>query len=150
MRGAPLRVQRHENQLHMGDGDAGPGAGVAKYADAVTKLIPGEVVAAYLTGKTMLQAGTLGLNWWLGWTIFCLLVVIGLRRWMTSDDANGVPTEWSAVVTAALSFIVWVYSFGDVFQLLGWWSKEGSALVLIGWTLASPLALFLLKKVLPS
>jgi hypothetical protein len=146
MRGAPLRIDRYENQKPLGPGDGG---GTGKYAEAVTKLIPGEVVAAYLAGKAMLQAGTppLGTSWWVGWTVFCLAAVIGLRRWMTSDKAAGVPVEWSAVSISTLSFLVWVYSFGDVFQMLDWWNKAGSALVLFGWTLVSPLLLFGLKRV---
>jgi hypothetical protein len=148
MKGAPLRIERHENQFHLGP--SGDGEGTGKYAEAVTKLIPGEVVAAYLAGKAALQAGapgeTAGTGLWVGWTVFCLAVVVCLRRWMTSDKAAGVPAEWSAVSISALSFLVWVYSFGDVFQILGWWSKVGSALVLIGWTVVSPFILFGLTK----
>jgi hypothetical protein len=149
MKGAPLRIDRHESQKSLGPGgdDGGP-EGVAKWAEAVTKLVPGEVVAAYLAGKSVLQAGSppQGIGWWVGWTVFCLAAVFVLRRWMTSDKTAGVPAEWSAVWTSALSFLVWIYSFGDVFQMVGWWSKEGSALVLIGWTLVSPVLLFGLKK----
>jgi hypothetical protein len=149
MKGAPLRIERHQNQKSLGPGGGdGEASGIGKWAEAVTKLIPGEVVAAYLAGKSILQAGSPppGTGWWIGWTVFCLAVVFGLRRWMTSDKAAGVPEEWSAVWISVLSFLVWVYSFGDVFQMLAWWSKTGSALVLIGWTLAAPLILFGLEK----
>jgi hypothetical protein len=150
MLGAPLRIEWHANQKSLGPGEEGNSqpTGVAKWAAAVTKLIPGEVVAAYLSGRTILQLGSPppGIGWWIGWTIFCLAAVLGLRRWMTSDKINAVPAEWSAVCTSMLSFIVWIYSFGDVFELLGWWSKTGSALVLIGWTLVAPLILFCFKK----
>jgi hypothetical protein len=54
MKGAPLRIGRHENQLHLGESSD---AGAVNYVDAITKLIPGEVVAAYLTGKSVLQSG---------------------------------------------------------------------------------------------
>jgi hypothetical protein len=145
MKGAPLRIERHPNQKHLGDDDSG---GAGKYVEAVTKLIPGEVVAAYLSGKAVLQGGAPapGIGSWLGWTVFCFVVVIGWRRWLTSDRPADVPAEWSAVIVSALSFLVWVYSFGDVFQMLEWWSRVGSALVLIGWTLGSPLLLYVLKR----
>jgi hypothetical protein len=149
MKGAPLRIERHENQKSLGpEGGGGEPGGVGKWAEAVTKLIPGEVVAAYLAGKAMLQAGSppLGTGWWIGWTVFCLAAVFGLRRWMTSDKSAGVPAEWSAVWISVFSFLVWVYSFGDAFQMVGWWNKTGSALVLIAWTLVAPLILFGLKK----
>ena len=148
MKGAPLRIERHPNQKYLGDGDDTGKAG--KYVQAVTKLIPAEVVAAYLSGKAVLQAVTPppGIGRWLGWTIFCFAAVVGWRAWLTSDRTAGVATEWSAVIISALSFLVWVYSFGDVFQMLECWSRLDSTLVLIGWTIGSPLLLYGLKKVL--
>lgn len=65
---------------------------------------------------------------------------------MTSDVAADVPPEWSAVWVSVLSFLIWVYSFGDVFQMLGWWDKVGSALLLLAWTLFAPVILVALKK----
>lgn len=150
MRDAPLRIERHKNQGHLGEG-GGDSGGAGKYFEAITKLIPGEVVAAYLTGRSVVQAGapgeTPGKGTWIVWTLVCLFLVIGLRKWMTSDKAAGVPAEWSAVCISALSFLVWVYSFGDVFQLLGLWTKVSSTLALITWTAAAPLILFGLKRV---
>jgi len=149
MRGAPLRIELHANQKSLGpDGEGSQPTEFEKWVAAVTKLIPGEVVAAYLAGKSIMQLGSppAGIWFWIGWTIFCLLLVIGLRRWMTSDKSAGVPAEWSAVWTSVLSFVVWVYSFGDVFQMLGLWNKTLAALVLIGWTPASPLILLGFKK----
>lgn len=147
MRGAPLRVERHENQKSLGPEAADTGGGVEKWAMAVAKLVPGEVVAAYLAGKSILQGPPpSSIAWWSGWTFFCLAAVFGLRRWMTSDTAAGVPAEWSAVIMSTLSFVLWVYSFGDVFKLLGVWDERGSGLFLIAWTLVAPLILYGLKK----
>ena len=143
MKGAPLRIDRH------GDGPSGTTEGaLAKVAEAVTKLIPGEVVAAYLAGKAALQASTppKSIGWWIGWTVFCGAAVFVLRTWMTSDTDARVPPEWSAVVVSVLSFLIWVYSFGDVFQMLGLWDKVGSALLLLAWTLFAPVLLVALKK----
>jgi hypothetical protein len=47
---------------------------------------------------------------------------------------------------STVSFIVWVYSFGDVFKLLGVWEERASVIILIGWTLAAPVFMFGLKK----
>lgn len=144
MRGAPLRISRHPGSIDLSEGDE---ASAGKYAGAITKLIPGEIVAAYMTGKSLIVANaTVGpdgssqssVGWWVGWTIFCFGMVIVTRAWTTSDLKSGVPPEWPAVGISALSFVVWVYSFGDVFQALGLWSEVGSGLVLIGWTLVAP------------
>lgn len=147
MRGAPLRIERHENQKGLGAEATGTGAGVEKWALAVAKLVPGEVVAAYIAGKAVLQGPPpSGITWWLVWTLVCLAAVFGLRRWMTSDKSADVPAEWSAVILSMLSFALWIYSFGDIFKLFGIWDERGSALLLIGWTLVAPLILFGLKK----
>jgi len=147
MRGAPLRIERHDNQKSLGPDAADGASGVEKWALAAAKLVPGEVVAAYLAGKAILQGPPpLDIIWWLGWTILCLVAVFGLRRWMTSDTSAGVPAEWSAVIMSMLSFVIWVFSFGDVFKLYGIWNERGSGLALIAWTLLAPLILFGLKR----
>ena len=154
MKGALLRIGRHENQVHLDDGGGDEdGSRSGNYAAAITKLIPGEVIAAYLTGKSLILAAPSSensdANTWIAWTVFCLAMVIVIRRWMTSDKDAHVPPEWSAVIISALSFLVWIYSFGDVFRIiLENWSKTSSGLVLIGWTLAAPAVLFGLKKLL--
>jgi len=148
MKGAPLRIDLHPNQKSLSDNEtpAQP-TGLAKWTEAVTKLVPGEVVAAYLAGRSVLASEPpMGLAAWILWTVFCLLIVIGLRLWMTSDSKAAVPPEKTSVTISALSFLVWIYSFGDVFRLLGVWSPRGSTLVLIGWTLAAPLLYFLIKR----
>lgn len=146
MRGAPFRIERHANQKSLGPGGDEAG-GLEKWVSAVAKLVPGEVIAAYLAGRAVLQGPPpSGTTWWVLWTIVCLAAVLGLRKWMTSDKSADVPAEWSAVVMSVLSFIVWVYTFGDVFKLLGVWDERGSALLLIAWTLVAPLILFGLKQ----
>lgn len=137
MRGAPFRITGHKNQLHFGESDGGQ----VDYAAAVSKLIPGEVVAAYLACKSVLVAGGdagVSLGWWIVVTLACLAAVVLLRAWATSDGKAAVPPEWPAVVLAATSFLIWVYSFGDVFVRFGWWSQVGSGVILILWTLLAP------------
>lgn len=123
---------------------------LSAWVAAVTKLIPSEVVAAYLSGRALLQANMDHPKVWLWvvWTLFCLGAVIVLRRWMTSDSSTNTPAQWSAVITAAVSFLVWVYSFGDIFQLLQWWDPTAAGLLLIAWTLAAPALHLLLSKLL--
>ncbi len=147
MKGAPLRIQRHENQVHLGAAGRGT-KDRAGWVEEITKLIPGEAVAAYLSGRVLLRGSNppLGVGWWIAWTLLGLVLVVGLRRWMTSDKTSAVPAEWSAVCTSAISFVVWVYSFGDVFQMLGVWNSAGSGLVLIAWTTGAPLVLLGFRK----
>jgi hypothetical protein len=111
-------------------------------------MIPAEVVALYLGGKTAIEAYSSNSSvmphetswgYWLGWTIFCFVVVCLYRLWATSDRARRVPPEWPAVVIAAISFLIWVYSFGDVFNALGIWLPLLATLLVLGWTFLVPL-----------
>jgi hypothetical protein len=153
MKGAPLRISSHATRA-AADSDR-QSTLVSKYAGAVTKLIPGEVVSAYAAGKSFLLSDTETFEkaWakyhpeWIAWTIFCFVMVILFRSFTTSDKAAGDKIEWSSVIVAAFSFVVWIYAFGDVFQGLGHWSKVSAGLVLFGWSLFAPFLLFGLKKV---
>jgi hypothetical protein len=154
MKGAPLRIFKFTPGVTAAAFEGGD------YVEAVTKLIPGAVVAAYLSGRSILLAGAgtdtdkwwagtdVSKWWWVGWATFGLLAVIILRVWTTSDEKAGVPPEWSSIIISAVSFVVWVYNFGDAFKLFGLWSEVGSGLLLIGWTLIAPAVLKMLKSVL--
>lgn len=125
-------------------------APVKEYVDRLVKLVPAEVVSLYLAGKAGIQArfpsggttaaGMISQNaFWIGWTLFCLFAVIVLRAWVTSDSARNVKPEWKAVWIAAASFIVWVYSMGDVFALHGIWEPLLAMLLVLAWTFAAPI-----------
>jgi hypothetical protein len=56
--------------------------------------------------------------------------------------------EWSAVIVSAASFLVWVYSLGDVFKMLmpRYWSADNATHLLMAWTIACPAILLFLKR----
>ena len=127
------------------------------YVERVVKLIPAEVVSVYLAGKAGIQAafppgatevsGRISQNaYWVGWTVFCLAAVVLVRMWATADPKNGVKPEWPAIGIATGSFVLWVYSMGDVFALaslwgrpLGIWEPLLASLVVAGWALIIPI-----------
>ena len=76
---------------------------------------PSELVGVYLVGKAGIQAGFTDKadhsqdmfsegTYWIGWTVFCLLAVIAIRSWATSDEVT--PVEKPAVAIAAISFLI--------------------------------------------
>lgn len=120
------------------------------YLERLIKLVPAEVVALYLAGTAAIKATfphpenppvfTLEEQYfWLGWTAFCLVAVVVVRAWATSSKPDGIAPEWRAVTIAAVSFVIWVYSLGDVFVPIGWWKPLLATLAVLGWTFAVPL-----------
>jgi hypothetical protein len=142
-----LRLASHPNLQSLSRARDEP----PSYPEALLKLIPAEVVGLYLGGKNAIEAyfhdSSAAVRaaeepvFWLGWTVICFVAVIAVRRWATSDKGAAVPPEWPAVGLAAISFLVWVYSFGDVFRVTFhiWHALVATLLVLV-WTFASPQA----------
>lgn len=142
-----LRIRSHPGMRAAGD-EPDPRK---SYLDRLVKLIPAEVVGLYLAGKSAIQASypqkadmppvpatPAEIRWWVIWTLFCLFAVFLVRAWATSDKPRKVPVEWPAVCLAAASFLVWVYSFGDVFERLDYWSPLPSSLLVLAWTFSVP------------
>jgi hypothetical protein len=112
-----------------------PGADVKDYLERLVKLIPAEVISLYLVGKGIIESERYPL---LGWTLFCLVAVVLVRLYGTADPTENKPPQLPAVLIACISYLVWVYSMGDVFVTFGMhFSKIGSLLVL-GWTFVVP------------
>jgi hypothetical protein len=146
---------------------AAPEDPMKSYLARLIKLIPSEVVGLYLAGKGGIQSKfhdsavgkTAGKavgaadstatasasilsaqEYWIGWTLFCLVAVVVIRVWATSDKKRGVSPEWVAVLIATVSFVIWVYSLGDVFdQALHIWDPLLASLLVLGWTFLVPL-----------
>lgn len=154
--GTILRIRSHRENAIEAETTAASGGtspdSAKQYIERVVKLIPSEVVGVYLVGKAGIQArftdkadhsqdmfseGT----YWIGWTAFCLLAVIAIRSWATSDKVT--PVEKPAVAIAAISFLIWVYSFGDAFKFISvrnhsLWDSLLAMLLVFAWTLAVP------------
>jgi len=128
----------------------GPAPDIGKeYIDRLVKLIPSEVVGLYIAGKGVIQAKfdpaitppPAGEDWyWIGWTLVCFLAVILSRAWATRDPETGTPPQWGAVAIAALSFVFWIYTLGDIFSRVTphYWSPVIGTLTVMVWTFLVP------------
>jgi V8-like Glu-specific endopeptidase len=90
-----------------------PAGNFDSYLERLVKLIPAEVVGAYLVGRELAaQNDATG-----GWALTCLVFVFIFRALMTQTRLTwrirSGDIQWTAVFISAVSFVLWVYSFGD-------------------------------------
>jgi hypothetical protein len=112
-----------------------PQAGFQDYLGRLIKLIPAEVISLYLVGKGIIEKDQ---SWLLGWTIFCFLAVLVVRLYGTAEPKENKPPQLLAVAIACVSYLVWVYSMGDVFTLLNLHSPKAGSLMVLGWSFVVP------------
>lgn len=147
---APLRIGAHTASKALGDETTGSKQAKG-YVDRLVKLIPGEIVALYLAGKVQIASqypantnpssasDSSAMTAWVIWTVVCLGVLVIVRRWATSDKPADVPPEWPAIGLTAVAFLIWVYSLGDVFALLGIFNSLVASLLVLVWTTVTPI-----------
>ncbi|PID37107.1 MAG: hypothetical protein CR993_01555 [Rhodobacterales bacterium] len=97
-------------------------------------------MALYLTGRgfalSLADEGA-GNYAVVGWAVFCTLAVIVVRYLGTRE--NGSPPQIPAVVISTLSFLVWIYSIGDVPALYGVYFPSLGALLVMSMAVLAPL-----------
>jgi hypothetical protein len=119
------------------------------YLERLLLLMPGEIVALYLAGRSSITGyfevtpkATSNIPesvTWVVWTVVCLAIMVVFRRWGTSDKTRSIRPEWGAIVIAGISFLVWVYSCGDVFKVsLEIWNPLVATLLVMVWTFVTP------------
>jgi hypothetical protein len=76
----------------------------------ILKLVPGDIVAIYLTGQGLYEAKTkvMGVEWPLLLCILCLIVCILLRVLVTAKAPGGI--NWLLVAVSALAFFIWAHA----------------------------------------
>lgn len=105
-----------------------------RYADVLVKLIPTEIIGAYMVIAGFISPGLRGARWIaLGATLF-LLVIIPFYLRMIMDVQRR--DQW---IFTSLSFVVWVYWMGGPFQLWGIHIPQIASIILVLWTLLIPL-----------
>ena len=109
-----------------------------KYQDKILKMIPSEIVAAYLVVEPLARQVSFGessegskLVEWIVFGVLLALTPLYLARVQAVENARQI-----ALTTA--SFVVWVYSLGGPFVAIGWHSAALASIILVIWTLAVP------------
>ena len=91
--------------------------GVDDYRTRILKLIPAEVVAAYLTIKGLMDTATAQNNefaFYLYWGVFAVLLVLTPVFYVKVEKVNSLRQN----VITTLAFVVWVFSIGGPFDSL--------------------------------
>lgn len=107
------------------------------YLERLIKMIPGEVVGLYLIGSGLIPEGErFGL---LAWSIICLIGVVMVRAYGTTDAEKNLPPQWGAVLISSVAFVIWLYSLGGVFKLYGLHVAYVGSLLVLAWTFFVPI-----------
>jgi hypothetical protein len=134
---APFRIYR-PSIIKVADDSSGA---VKEYLERLIKLIPGEVISLYLVGKGVISSGNdaqTPLGYWIFWTAFSLGAVLLVRIFGTADPKEGESAQIPAVLISCVSFLVWIYSMGDLFKLLNVYEPKLASLMVLGWSFVVP------------
>ena len=133
---APYRITRKDPRLQKVSAiEKKPDQEVREYLSRLMKLIPAEVVGLYLGGSGVIPEDQPGFL--IGWSLFCLFCVFLVRRYGSSKSGWKKP-QWKVVWISMISFLIWLYSLGDVFRVLGIYIPFLGTLLILAWTFLVP------------
>ena len=111
----PMRIRQPDTQIRqVGRGRRSTEVSVDLYYQRLVTLIPSEVIGLYIIGSDVIPEGHPAEK--LGWALFCLIAVILLRTYATTDRLKRRGPQWAAVAISAVAFVVWAYSLGGPFK----------------------------------
>ncbi len=116
----------------------------SSYLDRLMKMVPTEVIGLYLVGSGIIphdQPLVLTL-----WSLICLVGVVIMRVWGTTDTATNQPTDWTHVAISAAAFIIWLltlgggpFATGGVFAAAHEQAPYFGSLLVLAWTFFVPI-----------
>lgn len=107
-----------------------------RFADKLLKLIPSEIVAAYLLVRGMIPTEDASLQLIIEWSVFGFLTILTPLYLKKFQNVHRV----SQIIFTTISFAVWVFSIGGPFALYNFYMPEIASIALAMWTLLIPLA----------
>ena len=105
-----------------------------KYKDRLLKLIPSEIIAAY-----MILSGIIPQNsakWGTLIVSIVLLILVPFYLWKIHNVKHS-----PQIIVTSISFVVWVYSLGGPFQFWGVYKSWIGSVILVLWTLIVPIVI---------
>ncbi len=110
------------------------------YPDKIVKLIPTEIVGAYMALAGVIGIGAPGATdpdslskILIQIVFFALLILTPFYLWKASGVTNVVQ-----LIVTTLAFIIWIYTLGGPFQVWGIYEPRIAALLLTLWSIAVP------------
>jgi len=116
----------------------------SSYLDRLMKMVPTEVIGLYLVGSGLIPGSdTFVLTLW---SLICLIGVIAMRVWGTTDTATNQPTDWTHVAISAVAFIIWLltlgggpFATGGIFAAAHEQAPYFGSLLVLAWTFFVPI-----------
>jgi hypothetical protein len=111
-----------------------------EYWTRLQKLIPAEVVAAFLAIDGVVQA-KVGISVGVYWGIYVVLVVMCVLYAKHTASTPALGTDYRQVAIATVAFLIWTYAIGGPFAFAGvsWWIRAFGGVLVVLWTTAAPL-----------
>ena len=69
----------------------------------------------------------------------CLIGVIVVRTYGTTDPENNKPPDWVHVTISCVAFVIWVYPLGGPFAEFGLHIPYIGSLLVLAWTFFVPI-----------
>jgi hypothetical protein len=133
---APFRIEPPSG-LRVAPGLRGGQDTLKDYLERLLKMIPGEVVGAYLIGAGFIPEGAttpLAL-----WAAICLGLVVIVRVYGTADPEKQLAPQPIPVFVSAVAFVIWVYSMGGPFEKFGLHVPYIGSLAVLLWSFLIPI-----------
>jgi hypothetical protein len=113
-----------------------------RYMEALGKLIPPEIVAAFLAIDGIVR-GSKGVSIATYWVVSAMLVILCAWWVKRTSTIKSLPTAWRQIIASTIAFCIWVYAIGGPFQYaeLSWYSPSLGGILAILSTLIAPLVL---------
>ena len=131
------RINTITFQAHDGSG----GVQSDSYTDRIVKLIPGDVVAAWLAVVSAIKAYSAPLPEYALWIIFLMGAVFAAAWTWQRASEPGKPKPRRQTIVSTAAFFVWAYATGGVYPQ--WpgsiYNPLGATLLIIAFSLASGL-----------
>lgn len=131
----PFRIRRPDEGVRLVA--RGSEAKFDFYLDRLLKMIPGEVIGLYLVGGGFIpkdQPVVLAL-----WAVVCLVGLILLRVYATTDQLDNKPPQGGPVAISAVAFVIWIYTLGGPFEAFGLSVPYIGSLIVLAWTFFIPI-----------
>jgi hypothetical protein len=136
---SPFRIRRPppKRAALAPESDGGGTNEFKHYLDRLIRMIPTEVVGLYLVGNGVIPTEERVAR--LGWPVVCLIGLLVLRIYGTRDPETGEKAQWVTVLISAVAFVIWIYTLGGPFQLLGVYKPYVGSLLVLVWTFFVPI-----------
>lgn len=109
-----MPVQRtHENTLTQVSADTGDT--LTGYATRVAKLVPVEIIAAFMAIRGFLPSQDSGDAWAPEFEIVLFTMLVGLTSLYLLRVGGDVPRKGRQIAIATISFVIWSYAVGGPF-----------------------------------